>query len=61
MPTDPNFGDCEGKARDKFDGGSDPTKGCFAKLESQLPNDCLPPLGNTGTVEGIVDCSARSV
>src|SRR5262245_11471115 len=56
-PNDPNVGGCLDKAKAKYDGGSDPTKGCFAKLENKVPNDCLPPLGNSGTVEGIVDSS----
>ena len=56
-PNDPNADGCLDKAMAKFDGGVDPTKGCFAKLESKTPNDCLAPFGNTATVEGIVDSS----
>src|SRR5262249_56249356 len=32
LPLDPL---CIQKAKDKFDGGIDPTKGCFAKLEAK--------------------------
>ncbi len=32
---------CLGKCEDKLDGGSDPAKGCFAKLESKYPGQCL--------------------
>src|SRR5262245_48017600 len=40
-PTDPNFGGCVDKARDKFDGGLDPSKGCFEKLENKPGQDCI--------------------
>lgn len=56
-PNDPNFGGCLDKARAKFDGGADPVKSCFEKLESRPGNDCLPPLDNTAAVESIVDDS----
>jgi len=32
---------CIQKAKDKFDGGTNPAKGCFAKLEAKYPGDCL--------------------
>ena len=48
--TDPNFGGCRDKALAKYDGGIDPTKGCFYKLENNPSNDCLPPTGNSATV-----------
>ena len=32
---------CVTKANDKYTGGIDATKGCFAKLEAKVPNDCL--------------------
>jgi cysteine-rich repeat protein len=32
---------CYQKAEDKFTGGLDPAKGCFAKLENKVPNDCI--------------------
>jgi hypothetical protein len=51
---------CVDKARVRFDGGSDPTKGCFEKLEHMLP-DCIT-VGDTGSVETLVDtCVARLV
>jgi hypothetical protein len=48
---------CVDHATAKYDGGADPSQGCFAKLEAKIGNDCLPPLMNTATVEGIVDSS----
>src|SRR5262245_54130222 len=39
-PADPNAKECVTKVRTKFDGGPKPAKGCFAKLESKVPNDC---------------------
>src|SRR5262249_20590602 len=45
---------CVSKAIDKYTGGSDPTKGCFAKLENKTGNDCMPPTGNSGTLQGLV-------
>jgi hypothetical protein len=48
--TDPNFGGCRDKALAKYDGGIDPTKGCFAKIENNPSNDCLPPTGNSATL-----------
>ena len=56
-PNDPNAADCITKVVAKYDGGSDMTKGCFAKLEAKSNNDCQMPTGNSGTVEGIVDNS----
>jgi GON domain-containing protein len=32
---------CLQKAKDKFDGGVAPAKGCFAKLEAKFPGACL--------------------
>ena len=54
-PSDPNYGGCVTKAQDKFDGGSDPSAGCFVRLETAPGNDCQPPVGNTATMEGVVD------
>ena len=34
-PADPNAGGCVDKVVAKFDGGVDPTKGCFEKLENK--------------------------
>src|SRR4029077_1514349 len=53
-PTDPNADGCVDKAKAKFDGGADPTKGGFAKLESKMPNDCVT-FGDTGGLEATVD------
>jgi hypothetical protein len=55
--TEPNAGGCVDKAVAKYTGGLDPTKGCFAKLEAKVENDCLAPLGNSATLQGLVeDC-----
>ncbi len=54
-PDDPNTKGCIDKVRAKFDGGEEPAKGCFAKLESNSRSDCLPPRGNTAAVEDLVD------
>ena len=51
------FAACLQKARDQFDGGADPMKGCFAKLEAKFP-DCLTTLDTAGleaTVDGFVN------
>src|SRR5262247_2648644 len=32
---------CITKAETKYTGGADLTKGCFAKLEAKMPNDCV--------------------
>ncbi len=61
-PMDPNAADCVTKVKAKFDGGADPAKGCFTKLEAKSGNDCLPPLGNQADVELLVDaCTATIV
>ncbi len=57
-PTDPNTADCITKAQAKYDGGTDPSKGCFVKLEAKSGNDCMPPTGNQAALEGIVDGSS---
>jgi hypothetical protein len=53
-PTDPNAGGCVDKAFTKFNGGLDPTKGCFAKLEAKVPNDCQFT-NDSATLENLVD------
>jgi hypothetical protein len=61
-PMDPNFDGCLDEAKARFDGGADPTKGCFAKEEAKASNDCRPPLGNQAALETIVDdCVAEVV
>src|SRR5262245_42798219 len=52
--ADPNANSCLTKAMTKFDGGVDPTKGCFEKLENKNPNDCLT-FNDTPTAETAVD------
>ncbi len=54
-PDDPNSRGCVDKATARFDGGGDPAKGCFAKLERRSGNDCLPPLDNTEEVGAMID------
>jgi hypothetical protein len=45
----------------KFDGGSDPAKGCFEKLENKTPNDCLT-VDDTAAAETAIDtCVAALV
>jgi len=58
---DPNANGCIDKALTKYNGGIDPTKGCFAKLEAKVPNDCAGS-GDSSTVQGIVQsCVADMV
>jgi hypothetical protein len=45
---------CIHKARDKFDGGADPTKGCFATLERKFGAACLTT-NDTAALEAKVD------
>src|SRR5262245_26164168 len=53
-PIEPDLSECRSKAMAKFDGGTRPDKGCFAKLEAKTNNDCVT-LGDTGGAEGAVD------
>src|SRR5215510_13691620 len=53
-----SFFACIQKAQDKFDGGTDPTKGCFAKLELKPP--CLTS-GDTDALEAKVDAFGLDV
>src|SRR5262245_49820470 len=59
-PADPNAKDCVTKAQTRFDGGLDPAKGCFEKLESKVPNDC-PTVDNTGAAETAVDACVAAL
>jgi hypothetical protein len=52
--NDPNAGGCVDKAKTKYNGGIDPTKGCFAKLEAKNPNDCQVP-GDSGALQTLVE------
>jgi hypothetical protein len=51
--------DCETKVIAKFDGGADPTKGCFAKLEAKAdpskPESVCTNIGDSATVETQAD------
>ena len=52
---------CREKARRKFDGTPDPSTGCFERLESRTPNDCIT-FDDTAAAELVVDdCVARVV
>ena len=60
-PTDK---DCVAKAAAKFDGGADPTKGCFAKLEDKYaPGSATPCLtyGDRDSIETVVDAFVDAV
>src|SRR5262245_22752303 len=59
-PTDPNADECVDKATTKFDGGAAPEKGCFEKLESKTPNDCVT-FDDTASAETVVDQCVASL
>ncbi len=49
------FATCVQKAHDKFDGGTNPQKGCFAKAEAKFgPGGCLT-INDTAALETTVD------
>ncbi len=50
--------ECIQKAQDKFDGGADPSKGCFAKLEAKPP--CLT-MHDSDALEAKVDAFSLDV
>jgi hypothetical protein len=52
--ADPNFGGCIDNAKAEFDGGADPSKGCFEKLENKSGNDCAT-FNDTAAAEAAVD------
>jgi hypothetical protein len=59
-PTEPNAKGCVDKAVSKYDGGLDPSKGCFVTLENESGSDCQVqglPLNNQAQLEAIVDGS----
>ncbi len=64
-PDPVKYGPCIQKAEDKFDGGADPTKGCFAKLESKQnvakPETVCPTTGDTAALEAKVDAFVQDV
>jgi len=45
---------CLEKAVAKFDGGTTPAKGCFAKLEAKYPGGCLTT-GDSDAAESTID------
>lgn len=51
---------CVRKVEDKFDGGSDPAKGCFAKLERKFAGSCLTT-ADTSNVEADVDAFVAAI
>lgn len=53
-PADPNADGCVDKAKEKFDGGVEPDKGCFEKLENKAGNDCIT-FDDTASLESLVD------
>jgi hypothetical protein len=55
-PADPNAGGCRDKVLGKFDGGIDPTKGCFEKLESKMPTDCITFDDTTSAESAVASC-----
>jgi hypothetical protein len=59
-PDDPNADGCVTKVVAKFDGGATPSKGCFEKLESKTPNDCVT-FDDTGDAEAAVDSCVASL
>ena len=59
-PADPNAGGCVDRAKARFDGGSDPTKGCFERLETTTPNDCVT-FDDTASVEMLVDACVAEI
>src|SRR5438552_12746586 len=58
--TPVKFAACIQKAKDKFDGGTDPTKGCFAKLEIKFSGGCLT-INDTVALEAKVDAFVDDV
>jgi hypothetical protein len=59
-PTDPNATGCVDKAKTKYTGGLEPSKGCFAKLEAKDPNDCQFP-GDSGALQTLVESCADTL
>src|SRR6185369_15924425 len=45
---------CLDNAHDNFDGGSNPSSGCFEQLETQYGNSCLT-MNDTAALETMVD------
>jgi hypothetical protein len=57
--------DCEARVQKQFDGGSDPAKGCFAKLEAKAkagkPASLCTTSGDAAKMEVIADADVRSM
>lgn len=51
---------CLQKVMDRFDGGAEPARGCFAVLEATYPGACLTT-GDTATLEAKVDAFVDDV
>ncbi len=61
MSPDPAVRDqCLQTAREKFDGGPDPSRGCFAKLEAKFSGSCLT-VGDTTPLENKADAFVTDV
>ncbi len=58
--TPAKFAECLQKAKIKFDGGTNPAKGCFAKLEAKYGIGCLTS-GDTAALEAKVDAYVDDV
>lgn len=56
---------CEAKIRSKFDGGADPTRGCFAKVEAKAdpakPASLCTTVGDAAKMEVVADAGVRAV
>jgi len=59
-PADPNDAGCIDKVVAKYDGGVDPTKGCFAKLEAKVGNDCINT-NNSASLESLADACVNAI
>jgi hypothetical protein len=57
--------ECEAKVKSKFEGGTNPTKGCFAKLEAKddpsMPESVCNTTGDTAAVEAQVDTFVAAI
>jgi len=57
--------DCEAKVINKFEGGADPSKGCFAKVEAKAdpgkPDTVCTTTGDTATIEAQLDATVADI
>jgi hypothetical protein len=57
--------ECEAKVRGKFDGGGDPTRSCFAKLEAKAdpgtPASLCTTVGDAAKIEVVADADVRAI